>query len=267
MLITSATITVARTKETQIIEKTKINPDSIQRSEYSILGDWAKGHNMELHGGTQTYRYGWEDEPQGYVPGEDLYNCLSIDSNYCRGHNAGHVFRTYLDLYPLRIGFDEPKTITGIDHIEYTTIDFPGDYAHFIFKTTAIFKLEGEVVDTIVNACNNNYNHPTSFVLSNPTEVDEIQLIWSVGWSSGHRDFDVGVNVNYVEFSLEPPTWPDGDINQDGCVNYQDLQLLRQAWLSVPGDDNWDERCDLNGDGRVNFLDLQILRNHWLECI
>ena len=57
---------------------------------------------------------------------------------------------------------------------------------------------------------------------------------------------------------------PDGG---DGRVNLLDGARLAQAWLSIPGQDNWDPTCDLYGDAAgdiINELDLDVLTEQWL---
>ncbi len=47
-----------------------------------------------------------------------------------------------------------------------------------------------------------------------------------------------------------------GDVNWDGKINQADVDLIKAAWLSKPGDPNWNPDADLNGDGIVNILDV-----------
>jgi hypothetical protein len=50
-----------------------------------------------------------------------------------------------------------------------------------------------------------------------------------------------------------------GDITGDNIVNIFDLQRLAWAFMSQPGDANWNSAADLNCDNVVNIFDLQIL--------
>ncbi|CAD6491503.1 MAG: Cohesin domain protein [Candidatus Argoarchaeum ethanivorans] len=65
-------------------------------------------------------------------------------------------------------------------------------------------------------------------------------------------------NSSAVTFAL----WP-GDVyeqaGQTGKVNGFDLQRLAWAFMSEPGDPNWNERADLKCDNVVNGFDLQRL--------
>jgi len=55
------------------------------------------------------------------------------------------------------------------------------------------------------------------------------------------------------------------DFDQSGYVDYVDLYILVQAWLSQPGDDNWDGRCDISNpaDGIINLLDFVVFARQW----
>ena len=46
----------------------------------------------------------------------------------------------------------------------------------------------------------------------------------------------------------------DGDLNNDGAVNFLDLGIMRSVFLQA------NEDADLNGDGVVDLVDLDILR-------
>jgi streptogramin lyase len=57
-----------------------------------------------------------------------------------------------------------------------------------------------------------------------------------------------------------------GDANNDNFCDVFDLDLLIQAFNSIPGDGNWDERADFNCDDSVDVFDLDLLiRNFNLE--
>ena len=64
------------------------------------------------------------------------------------------------------------------------------------------------------------------------------------------------VNANGVIDSCE--ALPPGDLDGDGLVNTQDLEILLSAWGSpAPG------AADLTGDGVVNSIDLAVLLASW----
>jgi hypothetical protein len=54
-----------------------------------------------------------------------------------------------------------------------------------------------------------------------------------------------------------------GDINHDNVVDDADLELLRAAFGSRPGDPNWNPPADLNCDGVVDEADLLLLHSNF----
>jgi hypothetical protein len=59
--------------------------------------------------------------------------------------------------------------------------------------------------------------------------------------------------------TFETDTTLVGDINGDGTVNLSDLQAFASAYLSVPGDPNYNLAADFNQDGIVNQVDAKAL--------
>lgn len=55
---------------------------------------------------------------------------------------------------------------------------------------------------------------------------------------------------------------PEGDVDGDGYVNSDDLDIFLNAYPSTRGDPNWNSRCDFNCDGVVNNTD----RNRLMAC-
>jgi predicted aspartyl protease len=55
----------------------------------------------------------------------------------------------------------------------------------------------------------------------------------------------------------------------DGVVDYQDLAVLAEAWLTSSDATTWDPQADiappLLPDGMIDFLDYAVLAEHWLE--
>lgn len=57
------------------------------------------------------------------------------------------------------------------------------------------------------------------------------------------------------------------DFNMDSVVNLADLATFAQAWMSKPGDMEWNPDCDINipADNIVDILDLAHLAEEWLR--
>lgn len=76
-----------------------------------------------------------------------------------------------------------------------------------------------------------------------------------VSFNAGASPYDVYVdNVSLVEKVYAP-----GDFNWDGCVGYDDLEVLVGEWQKAQSG----LTADLNGDGKVDFEDFVIFSQDW----
>ncbi|MGD0785888.1 MAG: hypothetical protein ABR969_08745 [Sedimentisphaerales bacterium] len=57
-----------------------------------------------------------------------------------------------------------------------------------------------------------------------------------------------------------------GDFDGDEDVDYYDLAAMSDAWLSQPGDFNWNPDCDISEpkDNIINFSDFAVFAQSWL---
>lgn len=69
-----------------------------------------------------------------------------------------------------------------------------------------------------------------------------------------------GEETGGINFNLK-----GGDANNDNSVGTGDMLILKAAWLSKEGDNNWDERADFNSDGSIGTGDMLILKDNWLQ--
>ena len=72
--------------------------------------------------------------------------------------------------------------------------------------------------------------------------------------------------AEYV-LSLPEPAQPGypGDFEPDGDVDGYDLGTFVAAWLSKPGDGNWNPDCDIftDTDNIINFKDYAVFAEDW----
>jgi len=65
--------------------------------------------------------------------------------------------------------------------------------------------------------------------------------------------------------------WPSlaADFDYDGNVDFADLAIFASAWMSKPGDAEWNPDCDISipADNSVDILDLAVLTEQWLKCV
>ncbi|MCL5282416.1 MAG: DUF4465 domain-containing protein [Planctomycetes bacterium] len=76
-------------------------------------------------------------------------------------------------------------------------------------------------------------------------------------WGSGGFDLEAIGVLNEQQY--------EADINLDGIVDAQDLDLMTSAWNSRFGDDHWIARCDLAEpkDLFIDGRDLDVLASQW----
>ena len=89
-------------------------------------------------------------------------------------------------------------------------------------------------------------------------------------YDANHPIYDAWVTYGSDGFDLESigvlqPQQYGGDINLDGIVDYEDLDIFAQCWLSHFGQDNYLSRCDLAKpkDLIVNFKDFAVFAKGW----
>ncbi len=57
----------------------------------------------------------------------------------------------------------------------------------------------------------------------------------------------------------------DPDLEGDDCrINFGDLAAMKAAFLSEPGDEDWNPNADFDGNDKVNFADLIVMRQFFL---
>ncbi|MGA2916790.1 MAG: hypothetical protein ABSE89_12270 [Sedimentisphaerales bacterium] len=103
------------------------------------------------------------------------------------------------------------------------------------------------------------------FKVNNPSlNLEKIKKITLGVW---HRPADpCGKGTLYFDdIRLYPPRCMPGrtpDFNGDCFVDYNDLRILANNWLSSPADPN----IDLNKDSKINFNDFAIFASEWLKA-
>jgi hypothetical protein len=153
--------------------------------------------------------------------------------------NSGDEFTgTPFDLSEIR---NEPNVVAGLvdlNSISYVRIvDVPGSGDYY------------DDAHKLIDPC--TWPDWDYFDANNP-----IYDAW-VTWGSGGFDLEaIGV--------LQPQEY-SGDINLDGIVDYEDLDIFAQCWLSHFGQDNYLSRCDLAKpkDLFVNLKDFAVFAKDW----
>jgi hypothetical protein len=72
--------------------------------------------------------------------------------------------------------------------------------------------------------------------------------------------------INGTGIELVTQTGLIGDFDGDDDVDLEDFAVLAAAWLSEPGDGNWNAECDISipSDNIIDELDLMVFCENWL---
>ncbi len=72
--------------------------------------------------------------------------------------------------------------------------------------------------------------------------------------------------INGTGIELVTQTGLIGDFDGDEDVDLEDFAVLAAAWLSQPGDGNWNTACDISipSDNIIDELDLMVFCENWL---
>ena len=102
----------------------------------------------------------------------------------------------------------------------------------------------------------------------NTTGLPEGNYIMSAVADVAPGEADTADN-NYIDdmVSITVPQIIPGDVNGDGTVDMSDLFDLNKAYGCMPGDENWDERCDFNWDDKIDVSDVFILSKNYGKTI
>ncbi len=101
-----------------------------------------------------------------------------------------------------------------------------------------------------------------------------ISFIWNTtGQASGNYIISATASTVTDELNTDNNTYTDGavrvdapipgDLDGNGAVNQQDLEMLKQEYGTTPSDPYWNPNVDLNGDGIVDAHDLRILGQNY----
>lgn len=98
----------------------------------------------------------------------------------------------------------------------------------------------------------------------NPVVTGYVFQSRSVDTGTSRDNFAYCGNVWGVDFDGD--ALHIGDLNHDSAVDLADFAVLTSAWLSHPGDDNWNPYCDISApaDNFIDVQDLAVLVQDWL---
>ena len=86
------------------------------------------------------------------------------------------------------------------------------------------------------------------------------------GLKIGHTDYNGNPISSVYPAALVVTAAPlPGDIDDDGNVDMDDFDILTEAWLTRPGDNQWNPDCDINNpaDNFIDMRDFAVLSRYW----
>ena len=165
-----------------------------------------------------------------------------------------------------RIGFDyydNKGRITGIQYTgpyttTYTDAQLAAEYVPWGTSTWVQRTIDTTVPALVYSDLDGSPHIPTAII---PT-----MQVWSITYGpddAGQAWFANAImNIN----SNNPATTStiQGDFNNDGKVNFNDLVYFVQAFQQYNSKGFLDQACDLNHDGKIDFTDLTTFVNDYI---
>ena len=112
-----------------------------------------------------------------------------------------------------------------------------------------------------------SFSGPAPIIANNPSPADEAtgvnsyaDLIWSAGRKAASHDVYLGTDFNDVNQATA--NWLVGDVNSDGQVDWGDISILAEQWLTIP---DGSPSADIAGGNSVNLLDFAVMVNDWVK--
>jgi hypothetical protein len=170
--------------------------------------------------------------------GDEAFSTLGATTDGVSHAECADDGQTYHDIwYTYQSPCSGTLTVSTCDQADYDT---------------DLVVYEGSCSDDANLACNDDFFGCEGFtsLVEAPVIAGNVYLIRVGGW----RDGDMGTGV----LTLSCDSGVDGDVNNDGIVDLDDLLAIIAAW-ETSGDDG----TDLNGDGVVNIHDLLIVVANW----
>ncbi|MGD8501076.1 MAG: Ig-like domain-containing protein, partial [Phycisphaerales bacterium] len=153
----------------------------------------------------------------------------------------------------------EPIYVTGAEFDAFSEVEI------YIVRHARAESISGAELIDVTDTGSNRASIDAEGVLpatlvGSITEEGEYNIIVDVN-SNGL--FDPGVDrcdKTGIGFAVLPGPRLVADLNDDGVVDYSDMEILTEEWL-----DGSDVQSDLNEDSKVDFTDYATLANAWLE--
>jgi hypothetical protein len=169
--------------------------------------------------------------------------------------------------YAGTVNMDEQLITHSIDCSDL--MDVTLKFKHYFYR------YENEVADVDIRVGGGDWQNKVRYQgtsASGQVELDlssiadgepDVQIRWH--YYNANYEWYWGIDdVQLIATTLLQPT--PGDFEQDCDVDFYDFSIFASAWLSGPGDDNWDPDCDISkpADNFIDFFDYAVFANNWL---
>lgn len=118
----------------------------------------------------------------------------------------------------------------------------------------------------IVSNDNGNTWSPTPIQFTTDSNEDS----WPTGFQSIQREIWIAWTSNRAEqpdgnweIWYQKTIMLEGDVNEDGKVDIEDLVIVGLAWATYPGHPKWNAIADLNDDGFIDIEDLATVGRNY----
>lgn len=196
----------------------------------------------------------WDDSAGSTVPGPLLFTgTVTLTGSNVNLQEIDLSLSPVLVDGPFRVGLEFthsglPSVATDLDG----TIDAA---ANFILADVGVlFWFQSQTLgvsgDFVIRATIDNLTSPDTDADGVPDETDNCTEVAN----ASQLDTDADGYGNRC----------DPDLDNNDIVNFVDFSLIAAAYLSIPGDPQWEPDADLNGDNVVNFGDIALFTPFFL---
>ena len=91
-----------------------------------------------------------------------------------------------------------------------------------------------------------------------------VQIRWH--YYNANHEYYWGIDDVQIVANTASQTSLVGDFDSDCDVDYDDLVIFMSAWLTSPGQSNWNPACDIAepNDGVINEFDFAVFAGNWM---
>lgn len=143
-------------------------------------------------------------------------------------------------------------------------------YAGWTIEINVTVRNEGNTTETFDVVAYYDENTIGTITVNDlpPGSEETVTFVWETEGVASCRNYTISAEAKALpyETNLENNFLVDGqvkiniigDINGDGRVDMQDLDIICDAFGAFPGHPRWNENADLNQDGKIDITDIGL---------